>query len=181
MLAAVLIAAEISFWVLLFAGLWSRYRLGHRRLGAVLLALTPAVDLVVLVASVADLRDGATASGLHGLAAVYIGVSIAFGPRIVAWADARFAHRFTGAPPPPRPPRAGAEHARRERAGWHRHLLAYAIGAGLLLAAIALVGDAERTEALHQMLRVWTLVLAIDFLVSFGSDPLWPRRSPAAC
>ena len=132
MLAAVLIAAEISFWVLLFAGLWSRYRLGHRRLGAVLLALTPAVDLVVLVASVADLRGGATASGLHGLAAVYIGVSIAFGPRIVAWADARFAHRFTGAPPPPRPPRAGAEHARRERAGWYG-MLAYAIGAGLLL------------------------------------------------
>ena len=62
----------------------------------------------------------------------------------------------------------------------YRHLLAYAIGAGLLLAAIGLVADAERTEALLEMLRVWTLVLAIDFLVSF-SYSLWPRRSPAAC
>ena len=57
---------------------------------------------------------------------------------------------------------------------YYRHLLAYAIGAGLLLAAIGLVADAERTEALLQMLRVWTLVLAIDFLVSF-SYSLWPR------
>ena len=176
MIAAFIIAAEIGFWLLLGAGLWSRYGLGRPRLGAVLLALTPAVDLVVLVASVADLRGGAAASSWHGLAAVYIGVSVAFGPRIVAWADARFA----GAPPTPRPPRGGTEHARREREGWYRHVLAYAIGAGLLLAAIGLVADAERTEALLQMLRVWTLVLAIDFVVSF-SYTLWPRPSRAAC
>ena len=180
MLAAVIIAAEVAFWALLSAGLFARYRLGRQRLGAVLLALTPAVDLVVLVASVADLRGGATASSWHGLAAVYIGVSIAFGTRIIAWADARFAHRFAGAPRPARPPREGAEHARRERAGWYRHLLAYAIGAGLLLTAIGLVADAERTEALLQMLRVWTLVLAIDFLVSF-SYTLWPRPTRSAC
>jgi hypothetical protein len=120
------------------------------------------------------LRGGATASSWHGLAAVYICVSVAFGARIVAWADARFAHRFAGAPAPPRPPREGNEHAGRERAGWYRHVLAYAIGAGLLLAAIGLVADAERTEALLQMLRVWTLVLAIDFVVSF-SYTLWPQ------
>src|SRR5687768_6072827 len=144
MLAAILITAETAFWGVLLAGLWSRYRLGRRRLGAVLLALTPAVDLVVLVASVEDLRGGATPSSLHGLAAVYIGVSIAFGARTIAWADARFAHRFAGAPAPPRRPRAGNEHARRERSGWYRHLLAYAIGAGLLLSSIGLVADAER-------------------------------------
>jgi hypothetical protein len=179
MLAALIIATEIAFWALLSGGLLARYRLGRPLLGAVLLALTPAVDLVLLVASAIDLRDGATASSWHGLAAVYIGVSVAFGPRIVAWADARFAHRFDGAPLPPRPARDGREHARRERAGWYRHLLAYAIGAVLLLTAVTVVGDAERTEALLQMLRVWTLVLAIDFLVSF-SYTLWPRRR-AAC
>ena len=77
----------------------------HRRLGAVLLALTPAVDLVLLVASAIDLRGGATAFSWHGLAAVYIGVSVAFGPRIIAWADARFATRYVDAPRPPRPAR----------------------------------------------------------------------------
>jgi hypothetical protein len=178
MVAALIIATEIAFWLLLSAGLWARYRLGRKRLGAVLLALTPVVDLVLLVASAVDLRDGATASSWHGLAAVYIGVSIAFGPRIIAWADARFAHRFAGAPAPPRPAREGREHARREREGWYRHVLAYAIGAGLLLTGIAVVGDAERTEALQQMLRVWALVLAIDFLVSF-SYTLWPRAARA--
>ena len=131
------------------------------------------------MASAIDLRGGATAFSWHGLAAVYIGVSVAFGPRIIAWADARFATRYVDAPRPPRPARHGAEHARRERAGWYRHVPAYAIGAALLLAATALVGDAERTEALQQMLRVWTLVLAIDFLVSF-SYTLWPRRARAA-
>jgi hypothetical protein len=179
-LAAVIVAAEVAFWVLLGAGLSARYLLGRRRLGAVLLALTPVVDLVVLVASVLDLRGGAIATTWHGLAAVYIGVSVAFGPRIVAWADARFAHRFAGAPRPPRPPRRGREHARREREGWYRHVLAYAIGAALIVAATALVGDAERTDALRQLLGVWTLVLAIDFAVSF-SCTLWPRGGRAAC
>jgi hypothetical protein len=178
MLAGSIIAAEIAFWLLLLAGLFARYSVGHRRLGAVLLALTPAVDLIVLVASVVDLRDGATASSWHGLAAIYIGVSVAFGSRIIAWADARFAHRFAGAPPAPRPPREGREHARREREGWLRHLLAYAIGGALMLAAVALVADAERTEALRQMLQVWTLVLAIDFAWSF-SYTLWPREARA--
>ena len=178
MIAALIVATEIAFWLLLGAGLWSRYRLGRRRLGGVLLALTPVVDLVLLAASVIDLRDGATATGAHALAAVYVGVSVAFGPRIVTWADARFAHRFAGGPRPARPARHGREHARRERDGWYRHLLAWSIGAALLVAGIALVGDAERTEALLNVLRVWTLVLAIDFLVSF-SYSLWPRAERA--
>jgi hypothetical protein len=181
MLAPLIAATELTFWLLLGAGLVARYRLGRRRLGAVLLALTPAVDLIVLVASAIDLRGGTTATSWHGLAAVYIGVSVAFGPRIVEWADARFAHRFAEAPRPPRPAREGSEHARSERAGWYRHLLAYAIGAGLLLTAVAIVGDAGRTEALLQMLGVWSLVLAIDFAWSF-SYTLWPRRvRPARC
>ena len=179
MFAALIIAAEVSFWLLLGAGLWSRYGLGRPRLGAVLLALTPAVDLVVLGASVVDLRGGAVATSWHALAAVYIGVSVAFGPSIVAWADARFAHRYAGAPLPARPARGGPEHARRERDGWYRHLLAWVIGATLLVTAVVVVGDAERTAALQHVLRVWTAVLAIDFLVSF-SYTLWPRQAPSA-
>ena len=179
MVAGFIVAAEIAFWMLLAAGLWSRYRLGRRRLGAVLLALTPAVDLALLVASVIDLRGGATASSWHALAAVYIGVSVAFGSRIVAWADARFAHRYAGAQPPARPARHGVAHARHERAGWYRHLLAWAIGAPLLIAGIAIVGDADRTQALLHVLRIWTVVLAIDFAWSF-SYTLWPRRARAA-
>ncbi|MDI5788286.1 hypothetical protein PO124_07245 [Bacillus licheniformis] len=54
------------------------------------------------------------ASGcLHGIAAVYIGVSIAFGSRMIKWADERFAYRFAGGPKPDKGPQYGREHAKK--------------------------------------------------------------------
>ena len=103
MLVALIVACEIGFWVVLGSGLVARYLLGRRRLGAILLALAPVVDLVLLTATVIDLSRGATADFAHGLAAAYIGFSVAFGHSMIRWADARFAHRFAGGPRPPRP------------------------------------------------------------------------------
>ena len=174
MILAVIVAVEIAFWVLLAAGLTARYVLRLPRVGAALLVAVPFVDLVLLGATVIDLRGGATASAAHGLAAVYIGVSVAFGHRMIRWADVRFAHRFAGGPAPGRPPRAGRAHAQREREAWYRHLLAWSVGAALIGVAVLLVGDLARTEAMWQLLGVWTVVLAIDFVVSF-SYTLWPR------
>jgi hypothetical protein len=37
------------------------------------------------------------------------------------------------------------------------------------------VGDVDRTEALLNVAALWTLILAIDFLISF-SYALWPRE-----
>lgn len=51
------------------------------RLGTVLLISTPAVDLVLFAATVLDLRRGASAEFVHGLAAACIGFSVAFGHR----------------------------------------------------------------------------------------------------
>ena len=59
MLIAIIVATEIGFWVVLGAGLAARYLLGRRRLGAVLLASVPLVDLVLLIATVLDLSGGA--------------------------------------------------------------------------------------------------------------------------
>jgi hypothetical protein len=171
---AVIVAVEIAFWALLVAGLTARYVLRAPRLGAALLIAVPLVDLVLLGATIIDLRGGATAGTAHGLAAVYIGVSVAFGHRIIRWTDVRFAHRFAGGPPPERGPRTGPAHARSEREGWYRHLLAWTVGAALIGLAVLAVGDLDRTEALVQLLGVWTVVLAIDFVVSF-SYTLWPR------
>src|SRR5687767_3263233 len=100
MLLALIVACEISFWALIAAGLASRYLLGRRRLGAALLVCVPVVDLVLLVATVIDLAGGAVADFGHGLAAAYIGFSVAFGHSLIRWADERFAHRFAGGPPP---------------------------------------------------------------------------------
>ena len=176
MIYAVIVACEVGFWVVLLAGLIARYVWRRSRLGAALLVCVPLVDLVLLVASALDLRYGrGEADVAHGLAAVYLGVSVAWGHSMVRWADARFAHRFAGGPSPPRPPKTGREHARHERRQWGRHLLAWAVGCALLLGGVALVGEPARTGALTGIARGWTLVLAVDFLWSF-SYILWPRK-----
>jgi hypothetical protein len=179
LLIALIIAAEIAFWLILLAGLVTRYALRRPRLGTALLVATPFVDLVLLAATTIDLHRGADAALAHALAAVYIGVSVAWGHRMVGWADARFAHRFAGGPPPERPPRTGPRHAARERREWLRHLVAWTTGTSLLGLGVLLVGDLDRTRALVNVVVLWTLVLAIDFLISF-SYTLWPRRPEEA-
>ncbi len=63
-------------------GLFARCSLRRQRLGAALLALVPLVDLALLVTAALDLRYGEGEADLaHGLAAIYIGVSVAWAPR----------------------------------------------------------------------------------------------------
>jgi hypothetical protein len=173
---AAIVVCEISFWLVLLAGLTLRYLLGHRTTGAVVLAAVPLVDVALLAFTVVHLRSGAAAGLADGLAAVYIGVSVGFGRSMIRWADARFAHRFAGGPPPPRPPRTGPAHARWERRQWYRHVLAFAVGAALLVGGAVLVGDAGRAGALLAWLPRWALVLIIDGLWSL-SYTIWPRRA----
>lgn len=137
----------------------------------------PLVDLVLLVASVMDLRNGGEAGAAHGLAAVYLGVSVAWGHSMVRWADSRFSHRFADGPPPSRPSASGVEHARYQRGQWIKHLLAWAVGCALLLGSVAIVGEPERGVALLGIVQGWTLVLAADFVWSM-SYTLWPRSMP---
>ncbi len=77
MIYAIIVACEVGFWLVLLAGLAARYGLRRPRLGGALLVYVPLVDLVLLVASVLDLRHGGQAGLAHGLAAVYVGVSVA--------------------------------------------------------------------------------------------------------
>lgn len=165
MILAAIVACEIGFWVVLAAGLATRYLLGRRRLGAVLLAGVPAVDLALLGFTVVDLRRGGEPSFAHGLAAVYLGISVVFGHSMVRWADERVAHRWAGGPPPAPKPAGGTwASARREWREFGRGLLAVAISAVLLLAAIALVGDGGDTSALRGWFARLGLVLAIWFV-----------------
>jgi hypothetical protein len=175
-MVALIVAAEVAFWGILLLGLVSRYLLGRERLGLALLIATPFVDLLLLTATTIDLQRGGEATVPHALAAVYIGVSVAWGQRMISWADARFAHRFAGGPAPERPPRTGRAHAARERREWLRHLVAWAVGTALLGLGALAVGDFDRTRALLSVAVIWTIVLTIDFLISF-SYTLWPRPS----
>ncbi|MFI9642594.1 hypothetical protein ACIG87_21460 [Micromonospora sp. NPDC051925] len=175
MLLAVIIGCEIGFWVLLAAGLVARYPLRRPGLGAALLLCVPLVDLVLLVAAAVDLRRGATADATHGLAAIYLGFSVAFGHSLIRWADQRFAYRFAGGPPPVKPPRHGWARTRYEWREWGKALLGWAVACALLAAAIAVVG-ADRTRELSDWIRNLTVGLLI-WLIAF---PVWetifPRR-----
>lgn len=176
----IIVACEIAFWVVLAAGLVARYGLRRRRLGAILLACVPLVDVVLLVATVLDLSRGARADAAHGLAAAYLGFSVVFGPSLVRWADERFAHRFAGGPPPWRPPRSGPDRTRHEWREFRKALLAWAISCVLLLAAIAIVADVDRTQALQAWILRLTMVVAVWSLWPI-TYTLWPGRpAPSA-
>jgi hypothetical protein len=167
---AAVIACEIGFWLVLAAGLVARYPLRRRRLGAVLLACVPLVDLVLLVLTVVDLRHGARAEFAHGLAAVYLGFSVVFGHAMVRWADVRFASRFAGGAAPAAKPRSGtAARLRQEWREFGKASLAVSVSAVLLLVAVAVAGPTADTTQLWAWLPRLGLVLGV-WLVGW---PLW--------
>ncbi|MFT4036224.1 MAG: hypothetical protein QM679_11680 [Patulibacter sp.] len=173
MVAVGIVVCEVLFWVAMLAGLTARYLAQRRRLGAALLIVAPIVDVALLVLVAADLRAGATASWQHGLAAIYIGISVGYGKRMVAWADLRFAHRFAGGPAPER--LTGARYAGK---CWRDVLatgVAAVIAAALLGAIILLVDDAQRTAALTGYFGLLATIFAIDLLWAL-SYTIWPKK-----
>src|SRR5699024_11541101 len=92
------------------------------------LALTPVVDLILLIITGLDLYYGATATMAHAIAAVYIGVSIGFGKSMIKWADERFRYYVTKEGPKPIK-LFEMEHAIHYLKGWGKHVLSYLIGA----------------------------------------------------
>ena len=92
----------------------------------------------------------------------------------VRWADARFAHRFAGAPAPQKPPRTGPRTRPASDANGFDTCSHGPREPSLLGLGILVVGDLDRTQALASMAALWTLILAIDFVISL-SYTLWPR------
>lgn len=178
MIGWLIIACEIGFWVFVLAGLAARYILKKKKLGRFLLICSPIVDLILLIATVFDIKNGAVATAVHGLAAIYIGVSIAFGPQIIQWADGIFSNRF-GKRKKPDKVRSGKLHAKQEREMWYRHLLSWFIGTGILISIIFYINNHSQTEVLLHTMQFWSLILAIDFIISF-SYTLFPKKPKGA-
>lgn len=174
MILAIIIACEIGFWVFLGAGLVSRYLLNLRKLGAALLICVPLIDLVLLAATVIDLRGGATANFTHGLAAAYLGFSVAFGHSVIRWADVRFAHRFAGGPSPKPEPKYGWPYVIGVWKEFGKVVVMWGVTCALLLGGILFVGDPSRTEALQQFMSLISVVTVAWFV--FG--PLWVTVFP---
>ncbi|MCC9309317.1 hypothetical protein LN042_19890 [Kitasatospora sp. RB6PN24] len=179
MIVTLIIACEVGFWVLLAAGLAARYLLKLRRTSVAVLLCEPLLEVVLLIVTAVDLRDGAKPSWEHGLAALYIGFTVAYGHYTVRWLDGHAAHRLAGAPKPPGPPKYGMPRAKHEGRLWLRSLLAAAVACGLLQSAVLYVGSGTPAAG---PLRLWQLValrtvgihgvIALTYL-------LWPKKAPA--
>jgi hypothetical protein len=175
MLLAVIAFCEIAFWVVLGLGLLARYVLRWPRVSTALLIGVPLLDLVLVVATVIDLRDGGTANFTHGLAAAYLGFSVAFGRDLVRWADVRFAHRFAGGPPPVKIPGNGPVRVRYEWVSWGKGMIGWAVACGLLLGGVLWIDDPARTQALLG----WTFRLSTAMVVWLIFWPVWVTLTPA--
>lgn len=146
----------------------------NKKLGTFLLICTPFVDVILLVVTVIDLKNGTVATAVHGIAAIYIGVSVAFGYQMVKWADERFNYRFGNGEKPIKI-KYGKEHSRKKREGWFRHLVSWLIGGGILMSIIFFINNHSQTEALLRTMQFWSLILVIDFMISF-SYTLFPKK-----
>ncbi|KGP72796.1 hypothetical protein [Pontibacillus yanchengensis] len=173
-LAWLIVACEIGFWLFIVFGLVTRYIWNKKKLGLFLLALTPVIDIVLLVVTGIDLYYGSKATVIHGLAAVYIGISIGFGKRMIEWADEQFSYYVIKQGPKPKK-LFGMQKAVHYFKGWLRHLISYLIGIGLLAGMVLFLRDTNQTEPLVQLGRTWTVILGIDLMITI-SYFLFPKK-----
>ncbi|WP_238653312.1 hypothetical protein [Paenibacillus piscarius] len=175
LVAWTIVTCEVLFWVVILAGFTARYIFKRPTLGLIFLAMTPVLDIILLIVSGVDLARGATATTAHALAAVYISVSLIFGKSMIAWADERFRYYVTkqGAKPAKR---YGLDYAKHYLRGWVRHLLSFALGAAILYGLIIWIDDPARTEALSGILRIWSIVVGIDLVITVTYF-IWPRQA----
>lgn len=148
LLYVLIVACEAGFWVVLLLALAVRYLLRKQRFSSVLLVLLPLIDLFLLCFTAIDLQRGTKATFAHGLAAAYIGFTIAFGGIAVKWADAHFAHRFAGGEARPKAPSRGWGLVRYDFSLWGRCIVACLITTALVEVLARSVGSTESTEPL---------------------------------
>ncbi|RSS42867.1 hypothetical protein [Streptomyces sp. WAC08241] len=177
MIVTLIVVCEVGFWVLLAAGLAVRYLLKMPRTGLALLLCEPLLEVLLLVVTAVDLKNGAEPDWRHGLAALYIGYTVGHGHRTVKWLDGHAAHRLGGAPPPVGPPRYGMARARHEGAVWLGSVTAAAVASGLLLLAARYVGDDGDTESLRNWILVAWRAAGIHGLIAL-SYAIWPKKAP---
>lgn len=172
-IVSILITAEILFWVVIVLGLISRYILRLNKVGLFCFALTPLIDLVLVIVMSIDLLNGAKATIPHGIAAVYVGVSIIFGKRMIQWADDRFKYYILkkGVLPVKK---SGLAYAKQYFKDWILHGLAYILGTGILWVIILSIGHSSDVTALYHVIKLWTVVLIIDLFVAI-SYFIWRR------
>jgi hypothetical protein len=169
LLYVLIVGCEVAFWVVLLLSLSLRYLLHKETSSRWLLLSLPIIDLLLLAFTAIDLRAGTTATFAHGLAAVYVGFTVAFGPVAIRWADAHFAHRFASGPAPAKAPSGGWGIVRFDLALWLRCIGAWIIALALIEALVAYVGNEAATEPLLAWYKYGFGCVVLWFI--FG--PVW--------
>lgn len=174
-LVLLIAACEVGFWVLVVAGLAARYLLRASRLSVVLLLLVPVVDVVLVAASLADIARGSEPGLAHGLAAVYLGVTVGFGHSMIRWADAQFAHRFAGGPSSVGPPKYGTQRVVHEWRQWSKAAIAWVISVAVLFvtAGVAGTGVPPLLTWFGDPMWQWGGWISVVVLIWFADGPLW--------
>ncbi|MFI6152410.1 hypothetical protein ACIBCA_06940 [Kitasatospora sp. NPDC051170] len=179
MIVTLIVAAEISWWIVLGLALSARYLLRRRRASTVLLLGLPVVDLALYVLTVINLRGGAEASWMHALAASYVGFSVGYGPSLVAWADRHFLHRFAGGPKPPPAPKYGPERTAHEWRIAKRTVVSTVITLGLISLLVPLSAGGAHFGTFAQW--YWRLgITAVVNVIVAACYSLWPKQPPAS-
>ncbi|QDP99141.1 hypothetical protein FOH38_00470 [Lysinibacillus fusiformis] len=162
-----IISAEIAFWIVIIVGLICRYVFKKPKLSIFFFALTPVIDLLLVLLTAMDLKAGTPASTAHGIAAIYIGVSIAYGKTMISWADVKFQQWILKASIQ-KETLTGLAKGKHEMKLLGRHIVAYIIGAGLLYAMTLFIGSNTDTSPLLQVMKVWGIVLTVDAIISIS-------------
>lgn len=180
LLYVLIVACEIGFWLVLLLALAFRYLLSRERVSRALLLGLPLIDGLLLLFTALDLRAGAAATFAHGLAAAYVGFTVAFGALAVRWADAHFAHRFAAGPAPVKAPSSGWPAVRYELGLWARCIVACFITVTLVEALVLFIGRGEAAAPLLE----WHKHAFGCVVLWFVFGPLWTLitawRRPAA-
>ena len=168
-LYSLILGCEIAFWATLALALTLRYVFKRERTSRVLLVLLPAIDVLLLAFTALDLRAGTQATFAHGLAVVYLGFTLAFGPLAIRWADLWFVHRFAGGPRPKRVASRGWRAVQDDLKLWLRCIAAWAATLLLLGALITFIDN----DAVTQPLLLWYRIAFASVVVWFILGPLW--------
>ncbi|MFJ9841224.1 hypothetical protein ACIRYZ_12235 [Kitasatospora sp. NPDC101155] len=178
MIVTLIVAAEISWWIVLGLALSARYLLRLRRTSTALLIGLPVVDLALYALTVLNLRGGAEASWMHALAASYAGFSVGYGPSLVRWADRHFLHRFAGGPKPLPSPKYGPERTRYEWQLAGRTVVSAVITLGLITLLVPLSAGSAHFGTFGQW--YWKLgIAAVVNVIVAGCFSIWPKEPPA--
>jgi hypothetical protein len=174
MILWLIIGCEIGFWLFLFLGLFIRYVLKSPEMGKAVLLCVPLLDLILLFATAIDLHRGAVAEVSHGLAAIYLGFTVVYGPGLIKWLDQYAAYKFSSGEKIIKVSSYGWSHAVHEWKQWFKAVGAGAIAAILLLCAIKFVNEPDKTQALNEWFYQIFWLLAIWFVCW----PLWYTLFP---